>query len=214
MTGRTGHVIHQRAGMTLIEVMFATGILTIVLGTLFGMTFAFSNTIQVQDATVTAHDEARRALLRIVPDLRQAASSTINWDELPGETISYSVAMDVDGNGTAVDDNGRLEVGGTRTIGRDVEDANGDGLTMEQLIVTRGDTTTVLANGLSPDSEQPAADGTFGAAEDTNGNGRIDRGVWFEPWNGGIRVNVQAQSADRQGHLIRYTLQEIVYPRN
>lgn len=202
------------AGMSLLEVMFAMALLTMVMGTLFGISLSFSDTARVQEAQLNAHDEARRALLMLVPDLRQAVSVTINWNELPGEVLTYRVAADVSGNGTAVNQDKRLEMSEIRTITRDLEDINGDGLTANQLIAVTGNGVQVLANNLSPLSEQPNAQGEFGDAEDTNGNGRMDRGIWFEPWGGSLRVTVQTQGTDRQGHIIPFVLDTIVTPRN
>ena len=204
----------SRAGVTLLEMMFVVAILSVTLATLFGLSLGFGDTVRVQDAKMNAHDEARRAMQTLVADLRQAVRMSINWNQLPGETLTYRVADDVDGNGTAVDVNGRIELGSLRTIGRDLDDANGDGYKGEQLIVQGAGGLRVLANHLSPDSEQPAPDGSFGPSEDTNNNGRLDRGVWFEPWDRGIRITIQTQGTDRRGHVLRYTLQEVVYPRN
>ncbi len=83
------------------------------------------------------------------------------------------------------------------------------------MAVTSGDTFRVLANYISPETEAPDAEGVFGPEQDTNGNGQLDRGVWFEPFgNGGIRITLQAQGETRRGQVVRTTLQEIVYPRN
>ncbi|HNR30828.1 MAG TPA: prepilin-type N-terminal cleavage/methylation domain-containing protein [Candidatus Hydrogenedentes bacterium] len=204
----------RNRGMTLIEVMFATAIFTVVMGTVFGLALSFGETATVQNAKATAHDEARRALLVLIPDLHQAARLSVNWAELPGERLSYRVATDLDGNGTAVDVNGNIELTSPRVVSRDLEDLNGDGLTAGQLIVVSGGAMRVLANDVSPESEQPNAEGVFGDAEDTNGNGRMDRGIWFEPWGRGLRVTIQTQGLDRRGRPIRATLQEIVFPRN
>lgn len=202
-------------GMTLLEVMFTVAMLTAVMGVLFGLAISFGDTARVQDVKVTSHDEVRRAMDFIVKDLRQAASGLINWADLPGESVSYRVPMDLSGNGIPVNESGNLELSPERTIMRDLEDLTGDGLTVRQLIVTDGDTTRVLANEISPDAEQPGPDGVFGPAQDLNGNGRLDQGVWFEPWGqGGIRITLQASGQSRQGHILRTDLREVVYPRN
>lgn len=201
-------------GMTLLEVMFAVAISTVVMGALFGFALSFGDTAQLQQAKATANDEARRALQALVPDLHQAARSSVNWAELPGEVLSYRVAADIDGNGAAVDEGGELELSAPRVISRDTQDINGDGKMLDQLVVASGGNVTVLANELSPESEQPDEAGNFGEAQDTNGNGRMDRGIWFEPWGRGLRVTIQTHGADRRGHDLSVTLQEIVYLRN
>ena len=201
-------------GMTLLEVMFAVAISTVVMGALFGLSMTISDTTQVQELKATANDEARRALQMLVPDLHQAVRMSINWATLPGETLSYRVAADVDGNGYAVDKNGKLESSTPRVISRDTNDLNGDGQTLNQLIAVSGGNVSVLANNLAPESEQADASGLFGEAQDTNGNGRQDRGVWFEPWGHGLRITIQTVGVDRRGHRLPITLQEIVQPRN
>jgi len=201
-------------GMTLLEMMFAVSIFTVVMAAIFGLSFSFGDTVEVQEIKATTNDEARRALQFIIPDLRQAVRSTINWDELPGERISYCVPEDISGNGLPVNVQGRLEIGPPRVISRDLEDVNGDGLRETQLIVQSAGRVQVLANDVSPDSEQPDAMGVFGPAQDLNGNGRLDRGIWFEPDGRGIRVTIQTQGVNRQGHILRTTLQETVVPRN
>jgi len=211
---QTHPLCQPERGMTLIEVMFATAIFTVVLGTLFAFSISFSDTAQVQEIKVIAQDEARRALQAIAPDLRQAVRTSINWTQLPGEQLAYSVATDLDGNGTAVDQDKRIEISLPRVIGRDLEDVNGDGLTSSQLIVTSSNGMQVLANNLAPESEQAAQDGTFGAAQDLNGNGQLDRGIWFEASGRGVSITVQTVGETRQGIALRTTLQETVYPRN
>lgn len=201
-------------GMTLVEMMFAVAIMTVVMGALFGLAISFGDTAQIQDIKATSNDEARRALQMLVPDLHQAVRTSINWADLPGEVLSYRVATDIDGNGTAVDKNGEIEISAPRLISRDTGDLNGDGKTLDQIIAISGGNVTVIANEVSPESEQPDASGGFGEAQDTNGNGRMDRGIWLEPWGRGLRVTIQTQGVDRRGHDLRVTLQEIVYPRN
>ena len=204
----------NRRGMTLIEVMFAAAIFTVVMGVIIGTAIGFGDTAEIQEIQATSMDEAQRTLQAIVPDIRQAVRSSINWDDLPGEALSYSVAADLDGNGTAVDIGGRLEMSVPRVIARDLEDLNDDGFAGSQLIAMNGSGMRVLANNLSPESEQPDDQGDFGLAQDLNGNGRLDRGIWFEPWGRGLRITIQTQGETRQGHVLRATFQEVVFPRN
>jgi prepilin-type N-terminal cleavage/methylation domain-containing protein len=204
----------KRNGMTLIEVMVAMSIFTAVMGVLLSFAIAFGDTAEVQGVQATGNDEARRAMGAIIPDLRQAFRSSIDWGQLPGDTIAYRVPTDLDGNGSAVDINGELELSLPHVIGRDTEDVNGDGFTVTQLAVTNGITMRVLANELVPESEQLGEDGVFDPADDLNGNGRLDRGVWFEVFGRGVRVTVQTQGTTRKGHVINTTLQELVFPRN
>jgi type II secretory pathway pseudopilin PulG len=201
-------------GMTLLELMFAVGILTSVMGVLFGLAISFGDTAQLQNIKATSNDENRRALLFIVPDLHQAIWSSIDLTQLPGPQLTYRVPADLDGNGLPVDMGGRLERSGLRTIQRDTDDINGDGLTASQLIVTDGTTTRVLANELSVDSEGPDENGVFGPDEDANANGQMDRGIWFEAVGRSLRVTLQTNGTDRRGRVLRTTVLEAVSPRN
>lgn len=201
-------------GMTLLEMMFAVSIFTVVMAAIFGLSLSFGDTAEVQEIKAVTNDELRRAMQFMIPDLRQAVRSTINWDELPGERITYCVPEDISGNGLPVNVQCRLEIGQPRVIGRDLGDVNGDGITATQLIAQSGNRIQVLANDVSPDSEQPDASGVFGPAQDLNGNGRLDRGIWFEPDGRGIRVTIQTQGENRRGQILRTTLQDTVVPRN
>lgn len=187
----------SRRGMTLLEVMMAVGIFSIVMGTLFGLAFAFNDTARVQEVKLYTQDDARQALEFMVKDLRQAARSSINWASLPSSTLSYRIAEDVDGNGVAVNANGNLELGSIRTLGRDTTDLNQDGKTQTQLVFTRNGTTRVLANSLSPE------------------NGPTNYGIRFEPWGtNGIRIQLQTMGTTRRGQPIRTSLSAVVFPRN
>ena len=207
-------VRQQDHGFTLIELVMTVAILTIVMGALFGIALGIGDTARIQETKATTSDEARRALQQLVPELRQAAMSSINWNELPGERITYRIAADLDGNGAAVNTEGALELSDTHTVQRDTEDVNGDGLTATQLVLVIGDNTRVLANELAPESESLDAQGVFGPAQDTNGNGRLDRGFWVVARDGGLEISVQAQGHSRQGNILSTSLTEFVAPRN
>lgn len=89
-------------GMTLLEMMFAVSIFTVVMAAIFGLSLSFGDTAEVQEIKAVTNDELRRAMQFMIPDLRQAVRSTINWDELPGERITYCVPEDISGNGLPV----------------------------------------------------------------------------------------------------------------
>lgn len=198
-------------GMTLLEVMVAVSILTIVMGTLFGLSISLGDTAQVQGAKITSSDEARRGMISATRELRQSANSSVTG--LPGATITYRVAVDLDGNGSAVDVGSNIELSAVRTIGRDLTDANGDGVRGTQLVMTTGGTVQVLANNLLQD-EDTNGNGVLDPGEDRNLNGRLDHGVWFERTGSSVRVTIETESQSRQGRLIETRLTETVFPRN
>jgi len=201
----------NRKGMTLIEVMMAVSILTVVLGALFTMSTSLTDTAQVQQGLANAHDQARKGLQIIVKDLRQAAN--FSFTHMPAQAILYRVAYDEDGNGTAVDVGGNLELSTPRILFRDYIDLNQDGILQDQLIMIGGNSIRVLAKNLAPD-EDVNFDGVLNPGEDLNGNGRLDHGIWFERSGSGIRVTIDVQWTSRRGRPLIASLSEVVVPRN
>lgn len=204
----------DQRGMTLIEVVMAVAILSVVMAVLMGLAIGLGDTARVQDIKITTNDEARRALQVIIPQVRQASRGSINWNELPGERLSFRIATDTSNNGFAVNVSGNIELSPVRVIQRDIDDLTGDGFTLSQLVLIDGEETRVLANDIVPISETLAEDGTFGPDQDINNNGRLDRGFWVQPRDGGLEITVEAQGETRQGHIITTTLTEFVVPRN
>lgn len=198
-------------GMTLVEIMVAISILTIVMGVLFSLAIGLGDTASVQDAKIITGDEARAAMIAVTRDLRQAAASNITG--VPGKSISYRVATDTDGNGSAVDIGSNIELSAVRTIQRDLADANGDGFRGSQIIRIVDGRATVLTNDVI-DDEDINANGVLDGGEDTNGNGQLDRGLWFERDGGSIRVTIDTQNISRRGHHILTRLTQTVFPRN
>lgn len=198
---------NRQAGVTLLEMMFSVAILTTVMGVLFSLSLGMGDTARIQEVKARSNDEARRALLAVVPRLRQAQRTSINTEDMPGDVLKFNMAADIDGNGSAVNVGGKLEVGSLVTIQRDTNDLNGDGVGAEQLIMIQGDTVTVLANDLSPDSgPAPVAAGEE-PAENT-------AGFWVEEQAGGVLITIRTQGTSRQGHVIRQQFTELVNPRN
>lgn len=199
--------LHSKSGVTLLELMVSMGILTGVMGVLFTLSLSIGDTARIQNTKVVSNDEARRALLAVIPRLRQAQDSTINKDALPGDVLSFQMPDDLDGNGSAVNVGGDLEVGDIITIRRDTDDANLDGITTSQLIMVQGDVVTVLANNLSPDAgPAPVAEGEPEPANTA--------GFWVQEQSGGVLVTIRTQGTSRRGHVIRQEFSELVNPRN
>lgn len=51
----------SRRGFTLLEIMVATAIFTIVMGVIFSISFGFATAAEVQEIKITTTEEARRA---------------------------------------------------------------------------------------------------------------------------------------------------------
>jgi len=198
-------------GMTLIELTMTVGLMTIVMGALFTLSLSLNDTVQNYNATITATDEARRALQILIPRLSHASRQSVNWNELPGNILRFRMPTDLDGNGTCVDAGGNLELGNVVTIQRDTQDANNDGLTDNQLVMIQGNNVTVLANHLFNPPEVENTDGSF---NDTNGNGRLDRGFFVTTDNNTIQVHIDTFGQSRRGHQFVINVEERVAPRN
>lgn len=189
----------NRRGMTLLEIMVAITILTLILGSLFTVAQSLSETTKVQNARITAGDEARRGMQFLVKELRQASRQSIAWGDLPTTTLSYRVPVDADGNGSAVDVNGNIELSDPRTIQADADDLNGDGLTTSQLILIDGTTVRVLANNL-----------TTGGADLTAGP---SGGIVFAQSGSGLEITI-ATEASAGKRMMPSGFSETVVPRN
>lgn len=204
----------RRGGFTLLELTVSMAVLTMVMGVLFALATGLAQSTKTQQAKITADDDARSAMIFLVREIRQASSSSIPPGTLPGSVLFYRVADDIDGNGTAVDVAGNLELSPVRTLMRDVADSNNDGLTDTQLVMVEGTASRVVANGLLPD-EDSNNNGVLDPGEDANSNGVLERGLWFEQAGRGIRITIQTQRlADPRGLQLSSSLIETVVPRN
>ena len=192
----------SQRGYSLLEMTMVVAIMTVVMGGLVGLSLGMGRTSSVQRAKVTAAEESRRALETLVARVHAASATSINTAGLPGDVLRFRAAVDADGNGTAVDASGRLELGSEITVQPDTTDANGDGLTTTQLVMTQGTRTRVLCNSLPPDS-----------GVKTNGVPRM-RGFWVAPRNGGLDITVQTEARDNRGQPFRVALTEFAMPRN
>lgn len=194
-------------GFTLLELMFAVAIMTVVMGVLFSLSLGIGNTASVQDVKMNSNDEARRAMLAVAPRLRQAARETVNFDQMPTDVLTFKMPVDTDGNGLAVDKYNAIELGPEIEIRRDRYDQNKDGLTMTQLIMISGESIRVLANDLAPD-EGPKPDLTQKIPPESAA------GFWVIEEEGGVRIVVRTQGTSRRGHVLRQQTEQLVTPRN
>ena len=180
----------------------ATAMLTTVMGVFIGLSVGIARTSGAQRSTIAAAEEARGAVQTLVARVRGASAASVNTAALPGDVLRFRPAADTNGNGTAVDVNGRLELGAEVTVQPDTADVNRDGLTVTQLIMTQGRSTRVLCNTLPPDS-----------ANKTNGVPLV-RGFWVTPRNGGLEITIQTEARDGRQQPFRAALTEFVTPRN
>ena len=194
-------------GATLLELTFAMAILATVMAVLFTLSIGIGDTAQIQDVRVTANDEGRRALLGIVPRLRHAQRKSVNFEDMPTDILTFRAPEDQDGNGLAVDAYNTLELGDEITVRRDIYDQNKDGRSDTQLIMIQGETITVLANNLSPDTGPAPVEEGEDPPENT-------AGFWLEENAGAVVITIRTIGHSRQGHVFRQTYTQLVTPRN
>lgn len=183
-------------GFTLLEVTVVVAIMSILTGILYLLGASLHSAYRVQEGKVLTQDAARNGMMLVTRELRQAAVSSITAAGWPATSVSYRAAIDASGNGWPVDESGKIELSPVRTIGLDLDDANGDGKTTDQLVLieTGSDSVRVLASDLAPDT-----------------------GVQFEQVGGAIRVTLRSSQETASAGAPRYlvtTLSETVMPRN
>lgn len=214
-----------QSGFTLIEMMISISIFTVVMGALFSISVSIGNAARVQDIEIRSSTEVRAGMQKIMRELRQASRNGISG--VPGPFIRYQIPVDIDANKLAVNGDCNIELSTDRVIKRDIDDANcsgdanGDGLTGNQLVLVPLDASgaiivegvRVLANDL-PDDEDTSQDGVLDEGDDTNNNGVLDHGIWFDTVGRRIEITVQSSGKTRQGHELVSGLTQSVFPRN
>ena len=149
------------AGFTLIEITMTLSALLIIVGALYGIAMGMVTAAKTQDSLIMLRQESRLAMQAIVQNIRMAQAASMQTgaggvfaplDNNPTTNLSYRRVADIDGNGVAL--NQDLSIGLTPALWftRDLNDANGDGQTLTQLVQLRQDGTVarVLANHISP----------------------------------------------------------------
>lgn len=204
--------VMDRRGFTMIELLISCTLFVVLMGVVAQLYFSMSGASNVMMRKVTARDESRKAIQAISDEIRQAAASSLSG--LPGEKLTYRVAVDADGNGSAVDAAGAPELSGVCTLTRDYDDANQDGLRESQLIlVSDKGTARVIANGLIA-SEDRDGNNALDAGEDVNEDGILNRGLWFESAAGGVLITVETRAGGKFTNSAGARLTAFAAPRN
>jgi prepilin-type N-terminal cleavage/methylation domain-containing protein len=202
--------VKEKAGFTLFELMVALALAGVLGGILAGVeikTHRFSTWFtQMTDMRA----QSRNAFETVQRELRQAALTSVS--QLPAQSITYQVAADIDGNGTALDKNGAIELSPPRTICRDTEDKNGNGRKESELVLLADNQVRILAANVALDEDQNS-NGTLDTGEDRNDNGKLDKGLLFERNGDSIIINVQTVKDDK-GRGAMAEVQATVTPRN
>ncbi len=201
-------------GMTLLELMIAMAIMTVVMGMWFSLMLGMSRAADIQVSKTTIDDDVRIAALRMIRDLRQATEASVAISGDGSDVLTYQIPVDADGNGIPLNAELKLELSPERVLMRDVDDLNEDGIAESQLILFTDDKIIVLANNLLP-SEDSDGDGVLGVTEDTNGNGVLDPGLRFEWLADGIHVVIQSgQKVAPHGIDTISSIEQTIVPRN
>ena len=191
----------HRDGFTLIEVITASALLTAALAMIWQAWMMSNNTSDVigrkMDATITT----THAFAVMNREIRMASFATLS--PLPSDTLTFRAVEDLDGNGFSVDGTGQLEIGGVRTIARDHNDVNRDGFSSDQLLLISGDRVHVLANGLLDDETL-----------DADGNGTLERGIWFEGQGQGVLITLRVVTKTTRKATLSGVASQLVTARN
>ena len=185
-----------RKGFTLIELLTATALLTAALGMVWQVWFSAGHTAQVIEKKMATTTGASHALAIMRRELRQ--SSRASWSSLPAERLTYRIPEDRDGDGLPLDAAGAPELSEERALTRDMEDANGDGITASQLVLITSSGVVVLANNLDVlDADNPES-----------------VGLRFTEDGGGLQVVLSLHMKTRRDLELRSAITEYIFPRN
>ena len=149
------------AGFTLIEITMTLAALLVIVGALYGIAMGMVTAAKTQDSLIMLRQESRLAMQSIVQNLRMAQAASLQTsvggvftplDNNPTTNLAYQRVADVDGNGSALNQDLSLGLTPALWYTLDLNDANGDGQTLTQLVQLRQDGTVarVLANHISP----------------------------------------------------------------
>ena len=205
----------SEGGFTLIEITMVLGALLVIMGALYSIAMGMVTAAKTQDSLIMLRQESRLAMASIIQNIRMAQADTLQTnggvgfvpvDNNPTTNLAFQRVSDVDGNGTAL--NQDLSLGLTQQLWYtlDFNDANGDGQTATQLVQIRQDGTVVrvLANHISP-------------VVVTNDfyNTPIGGLVFQDVGGGTIQVTlIMRHQPDPRGPTMVTRLDELVSPRN
>ena len=210
------HTSHRgNAGFTLIEITMTLAALLIIVGALYGIAMGMVTAAKTQDSLIMLRQESRLAMQAIVQNIRMAQAASLQTnagggfaplDNNPTTNLSYRRVADMDGNGNALNQDLTLGLTPALWYTLDLNDANGDGQTVTQLVQLRQDGTVarVLANHISP-------------VVITNDfyNTPIGGLVFQDVGGGTIQVTlIMRHQPDPMGPIMVTRLDELVSPRN
>ena len=176
-----------RHGFSLIELMITCALMSTIFVLFVSATFNLRDTTGAIEGRGAATEGARAAMYSLSRELGQASAASLT--PLPGGGIGYRIIEDLDGDGTALDASGNVELGTVRTIQLDANDANRDGIREAQLVLLSDGNVRVIANNLAG-GEDANANGNLDPGEDLDGDGQIDEGLMLQIEEGGVRIHL------------------------
>ena len=149
----------SKTGFTMVELMIVVALFIIVVAFIFSLFLVTIRTAAAQDAMIGMRDEARltaEKTAQLIRGARQIAGVdtggtiiAIGALNTPAAQVTFTYPEDQDGDFVISD---TTEYTGAMTLGLDINDANGDGLTTTQIILLDddGDVLNVLSNRAVP----------------------------------------------------------------
>jgi len=213
-----------RRGVTLLEVVIATGCLALLLGAIGAVAQRGRSAAEAGVSATALSARAQRLVERIAGELLNATSASLPLSPAAGRAAAQVEYRTVEGFDVVA---GAIDEGPRRRIARvpspddpnDGLDNDGDGLVDEGNVVLVLDTEAtparelVLASGVTETLEREIA----GNNVDDNGNGLVDEGGLSLQWqNGGTSVVIRATVGARgpSGDVLLRTVTTTVHLRN
>lgn len=213
-----------RRGVTLLEVVIATGCLALLLGAIGAVAQRGRSAAEAGVSSSALSAKAQRLVDRIATELMNATSASLPLSPAAGRAAAQVEYRTVEGFDVVA---GAIDEGARRRIARvpspedpnDGLDNDGDGIVDEGNVVLVLDTSAtparelVLASGVTETLEGETA----GNNVDDNGNGLVDEGGLSLQWqNGGTSVVIRATVGGRApaGGVQLRTVTTTVHLRN
>lgn len=198
-----------------------TMLLTAALGMIWHAWLSAQDTTQVIGKKISVTESAVHGMAQVQRELRQASMASLS--PLPAASLQYRIVERDPESGRVVDAGGAVRLGELRTLTRDFEDANRDGIRESQLVLITAQGTKVLANNLHPataiearlrDIESDAVRVISNRDRVTESSAEMDNGIWFEADAGGIGIRLTISGETRRNLALSTTAAETVIPRN
>lgn len=213
-----------RRGVTLLEVVIATGCLALLLGAIGTVAQRGRSAAEAGVSATALSSKAQRLVDRIAAELMNATAASLPISPAAGRAAALVEYRTVEGFDVVA---GAIDEGARRRIARvpSPEDPN-DGLDNDRDgIVDEGNVVLVLDTAASPVRELVLATGVVESLEgeiagnnlDDNGNGLVDEGGLSLQWqNGGSSVVIRATLGARapSGGVQLRTVTTTVHLRN